>query len=128
MAFLLYGAGLRLLECARLRVKDVDFAANQIAVRSAKGYKDRVTLLPMAVRVPLQRHLSRVHELHVRDLAVQELPRHKDVGTTMIYTHVLNRGPGAVRSPADACWCRRRTLPRKVHVGFCRNTLRVLAG
>src|SRR5207244_13314906 len=46
MALLLYGAGLRLLECARLRVKDVDFARNQVIVRSGKGAKDRVTMLP----------------------------------------------------------------------------------
>ena len=50
MAILLYGAGLRLLECARLRVKDVDFARNQITVRAGKGDKDRVTMLPAAVK------------------------------------------------------------------------------
>ena len=51
MAILLYGAGLRLLECARLRVKDVDFARNQITVRAGKGDKDRVTMLPAGVKV-----------------------------------------------------------------------------
>ena len=50
MAFLLYGAGLRLLECCRLRVKDVDFATNQIVIRDGKGRKDRVTMLPAAVK------------------------------------------------------------------------------
>ena len=58
MAILLYGAGLRLLECARLRVKDVDFARNQITVRAGKGDKDRVTMLPAAVKDALAKHLE----------------------------------------------------------------------
>lgn len=69
MAFLLYGAGLRLLECARLRVKDLDFDAHQIVVRSGKGAKDRVTLLPAAAESALARRLSRGLEQHRRDLA-----------------------------------------------------------
>ncbi len=60
MATLLYGAGLRLLECCRLRAKDVDFAASQIIVREGKGQKDRVTLLPVATKVDLSRQLSSV--------------------------------------------------------------------
>jgi integrase len=68
MAFLLYGAGLRLLECCRLRVQDVDFGSNQIVVRSGKGDKDRVTMLPVAVKPHLARHLERVREQHRRDL------------------------------------------------------------
>jgi integron integrase len=194
MAMLLYGSGLRLLECARLRVKDVDFASNQLVVRGGKGDKDRVTMLPAAVKAELGRHLAGVKAQHESDLrhgagwvelpwalarkysnagrewawqwtfpatrlyvdpttgqrrrhhlhesvlqravkeairragipkraschtfrhsfathlledgqdirTVQELLGHRDVATTMIYTHVLNRGPGGVRSPAIA--------------------------
>src|SRR5687768_10239129 len=69
MASLLYGAGLRLRECLKLRVKDVDFGYRQIVVRDGKGGKDRMTMLPAAVIEPLRSHLARVQALHERDLA-----------------------------------------------------------
>jgi integron integrase len=68
MASLLYGAGLRLMECVRLRVKDVDFPYHQITVRDGKGAQDRVTMLPQSLAEPLQRHLARVKLVHEEDL------------------------------------------------------------
>ena len=68
MASLLYGAGLRLMECVRLRVKDLDFGLNQITVRDGKGGKDRVTVLPSSLIPSLERHLLRVKALHESDL------------------------------------------------------------
>lgn len=69
LASLLYGAGLRVIECLRLRVKDVDLSYRQILVRDGKGEKDRVTVLPEALVEPLRAHLERVRLLHARDLA-----------------------------------------------------------
>ena len=68
MAGLLYGSGLRLMECVRLRVKDIDFELAQITVRDAKGGKDRITMLPLNLAEPLQRHLVRVKAQHEQDL------------------------------------------------------------
>jgi site-specific recombinase XerD len=69
MALLLYGAGLRLLECARLRVKDVDFARHQLVVRGGKGDKDRVAPLPAVAAADLARHLEAVRRQHDDDLS-----------------------------------------------------------
>jgi len=69
MASLMCGAGLRISECLRLRVQDLDFAANQIIVRDGKGSKDRLTMFPAVTQVPLRQHLEIVRETHRRDLA-----------------------------------------------------------
>jgi len=69
MASLLYGSGLRLMECVRLRVKDVDFAYHQLTVREAKGAQDRVTMLPQSLEEALQRQLARTKLVHEEDLA-----------------------------------------------------------
>jgi integrase len=67
MASLMFGAGLRLLECCRLRVKDVDFERNEITVRDGKGRKDRVTMLPARIKPSLAAHIGRVRAQHQRD-------------------------------------------------------------
>jgi site-specific recombinase XerD len=63
---LLYGSGLRVMECLRLRVKDVDVARREILVREGKGFKDRVTMLPVSLVEPLKQHLLKVQALQVR--------------------------------------------------------------
>jgi len=68
MVALLYGSGLRLSECCRLRVRDLDFAGSQVTVRDGKGAKDRVTLLPARLRPPLREHLDGVALQHRHDL------------------------------------------------------------
>ena len=69
MAGLLYGSGLRLMECVRLRVKDVDFGYGRIVVREGKGSRDRLTMLPLNLVAPLQKHLEKVRSQHEQDLA-----------------------------------------------------------
>jgi len=68
IALLLYGAGLRLLEALRLRVKDIDLEMNQITVRDGKGQKDRITMLPATANALLVEHLKQVRRIHQQDL------------------------------------------------------------
>jgi integron integrase len=68
MGMLMYGCGLRVMECMRLRVKDVDFAMKQIIVRDGKGGKDRRTLLPVKIIEPLEKQIERVDHLHQQDV------------------------------------------------------------
>ena len=104
VANLLYGAGLRLLEGLRLRVKDVDFEYKQITVRDGKGAKDRVTVLPEKIITPLKEHLARVRLLHEEDLRLGfgevYLPfaldlKYKNAATEWIWQYVF---PAAKRS------------------------------
>src|SRR5262249_1106593 len=91
MAGLLYGSGLRLMECVRLRVKDVDFAHNQIMVRDGKGQKDRVTILPQRFQLPLRAHLERVKEQHENDLA-------QGLGAVYLWPALERKYPSAHRN------------------------------
>lgn len=91
IASLLYGGGLRLSECLRLRVKDVDFAMRSITVRDGKGAKDRVTVLPDAVVGPLEAHLDKVRVIHELDLA-------KGLGRVYLPFALARKYPGAASS------------------------------
>src|SRR5207247_9522729 len=90
MAGLLYGSGLRLMECVRLRVKDIDFALAQITVRDANGGKDRVTMLPLNLSEPLRRHLLRMKAQHEQDLE-------DGFGTVHLPFALSRKFPNAVR-------------------------------
>jgi integron integrase len=69
IASLLYGTGMRIMECLRLRVQDVDMKRKEILIRDGKGFKDRVTMLPVSLVQPFEAHLRKVREVHQRDLA-----------------------------------------------------------
>ena len=88
MAGLLYGSGLRIMECVRLRVKDVDFGKRQIMVRDGKGQKDRVTMLPQRFAVPLQDHLGRVK-------AIYEADRAKNIAEVYVWPALARKYPNA---------------------------------
>jgi integron integrase len=94
VALLLYGSGLRLMEALRLRVKDLDFGANQITVRAGKGDRDRMTMLPAAARDLLREHLRKVERLHVRDRAA-------GAGRTILPHALAKKYPGAA---AELAW------------------------
>ena len=91
MGELLYGSGLRLLECLRLRVKDVDLRYLQITLRQAKGGKDRVTMLPVKVVPALREHLEKVQAAHARELAA-------GFGTVWLPEAYERKNPGALRA------------------------------
>ena len=132
MASLLYGAGFRLMECLRLRVKDVDFACHQIVVRNGKGEQDRVTMLPRTPVEALQRHLIKVQRLHEADLAegygdvylpyaLADKDRH--AGTSWVWQYVF---PAAKRAIDPRSGVERRhhasetMLQRAVKDAICR--------
>ncbi len=99
MAGLLYGSGLRLMECVRLRVKDIDFAYARITVRDGKGGKDRVTMLPVSLAGPLEQHLRKIKIQHEQDLA--------DGFGTVYLPHALDR---KYRN-ASTEWCWQYVFP-----------------
>ncbi len=94
MAQLLYGSGLRLMECVRLRVKDVDFARAHVTVRDAKGGKDRVTMLPINLAEPLGMHVAAIQIQHRQDLAA-------GFGTVYLPFALARKYPNAAR---EWCW------------------------
>jgi integron integrase len=90
MAGLLYGSGLRLMECVRLRVKDVDFGYAQVLVRDGKGGKDRVTMLPVNLAQALERHLQKVKAQHDEDLEA-------GLGSVYLPTALQKKYPNAAK-------------------------------
>jgi integron integrase len=90
MAQLLYGGGLRLMECLRLRVKDIDFDNLSMTIRDGKGENDRTTLLPRSVVADLQAHLRNVEEMHQRDLKA-------GYGAVLLYDALARKYPNASR-------------------------------
>lgn len=115
MTMLLYGAGLRLMECCRLRVKDIDFSQNQIVVRAGKGNKDRHTMLPAAVKGVLYKHLQDVKRLHEEDLQ-------KGLGRVVLPNALDRKYPNAEREwgwqwvfPATSHYTDRVTREKRRH-------------
>ncbi len=109
---LLYGSGLRLLECLRLRVKDIDFQRNEITIRDGKGGKDRVTMLPAAVKALLQAHLERVRRQHKMDLT-------RDLGRVPLPDALVRKYPGA-----DRQWVWQWVFPASSHYVDARTGVR----
>jgi integron integrase len=89
---LLYGTGMRLNECLNLRIKDVDFGMNQIIVRDGKGEKDRITLLPQKLLLPLEKQIEKVKNIHSSDLK-------NGFGRTVLPYALKNKYPNADKEP-----------------------------
>lgn len=101
VAVLLYGAGLRLLEALRLRVKDVEFHRNELLIRDGKGQKDRITMLPGVAKAPLAEHFLRVRELHQRDLEAGHGSVHLPDALERKYPHAHREWGWQYVSPAS---------------------------
>ena len=105
MAALLYGAGLRLMECVRLRVKDIDFGYRQLQVRDGKGRRDRATVLPDSLVEPLEKQIERVRQLFEEDLRSgrggASIPDGPGAAPPCERDGASTRGGNAVRSPLD---------------------------
>jgi len=99
MAKIIYGCGLRLMECVRLRVKDIDFGRNQITVRDGKGMKDRTTMLPEQLKPLLSDHLARVKILHEQDLDKGLGKVHMPFALERKYPRGQGNGAGNMHSP-----------------------------
>ena len=97
---LLYGTGMRLLECLRLRVKDVDFGRNEITIHDGKGFKDRMTVLPQSIKPALALHLERVRVIYQQDLA-------DGVGVTMQFEQPLTLTLSPSEGEREMVSCRR---------------------
>ena len=109
----MYGTGMRLMECVRLRVQDIDFGYGQIAVRNAKGGKDRVVPLPDRTVETLRAHLARVRELHQADLK-------EGLGEVYLPDALARKFPNAVEGLALAvCLSERAGLRRSAQRGAC---------
>jgi len=115
MATLLYGAGLRLLECAHLRVKDIDFDTRHVIVRSGKGRKDRITLLPKSIRDDLADHLKRVYDQHQLDLGHGAGHVALPGALTQKYRNASREWPWQWVFPATRLYTDRQTGQRRRH-------------
>jgi integrase len=119
MGKLLYGSGLRSMECLRLRIKDLDFAQHQIIVRDGKGMEDRVTMLPEKLIVPIREYLWHVRRLHGQDLAKRfgsvYLPfalerKYPHAGRLRIWQYVFPSDQRR-KTLAGCCWLAGHTRP-----------------
>jgi len=115
-ASLLYGSGLRLMECLRLRVKDVEFERREILVREGKGGKDRVTVLPENLIAPLQQQLAHARALHQKDLAAGRGGVWLPDALAVKYPHApraARRAPGAGSGCSRRRCCRSTRAPAR---------------